>query len=179
MGVWVGLDKRVYNAHSVVPIMAVDDRWECMPTMVCVKVKVFEGVFPLTLVPDNNMPKPPTVPRKQLLTQSNLEDEDIREQSELVQDYERDEDDDGGNYEIEKIMEHDHGDYPDETKFRVRYKGYGPTHDDWIYGSRLREGAAETVNKYIRDNRREYNEGLVDATVNCVVACAHCQAQQP
>lgn len=70
-------------------------------------------------------------------------------------------------------MEHDHGDYPDETKFRVRYKRYGPTHDDWIYESRLREGAAETVDKYIRDNCREYNEGLIDATVNCVIACAY------
>ena len=37
-------------------------------------------------------------------------------------------------------MELDHGDYPDETKFRVIYKGYGPTHDDWIHKSRLREG---------------------------------------
>ena len=44
--------------------------------------------FPrLTLVPDNNMPKPPTVLRKQLLTLRGLKDEDIREQSELVQDY--------------------------------------------------------------------------------------------
>ena len=55
MGVWVGLDKRVYDAHRVVPIVEVDGKWECMPTIRCVKVKVFEGVFPLTLVPDNNM----------------------------------------------------------------------------------------------------------------------------
>ena len=93
----------------------------CQPWCVFTKVKVFEGVFLLTLVPDNNMPKPPTVPRNQLLTRRDLEHEDIREQSELVQDYERDEDDDGGDCEIEKTMEHDHGDYPDETKFRVRY----------------------------------------------------------
>ena len=119
------------------------------------------------------MPKPPTIPRKQLLTQGDLEDEDIKEQSELIQDYDRDQDNDGGNYEIEKIMEHDHGDYPDETTCRVRYKGYGPTHDDWVYESGLREGAAETVDKYIRDNRREYTVGLIDATVNCAIACAY------
>ena len=118
MGVWVGLDKRVYAARRVVPIVEVDGKWECMPTMVCVKVKVFEGVFPLTLVPDNNMPKPTTIPRKHLLTQRDLEDEDYKEQSELVEDYDRDEDDDGGNYEIKKIMEHDHGDYPDKTKYK-------------------------------------------------------------
>ena len=72
---------------------------------------------------------------------------------------------------MEKIMDHDHGDYPDETKFKVRYKGYGPIHDDCIYESRLREGAAETVDEleYIRDNRKEHNEGLIDATVNCVM----------
>ena len=52
MGAWVGLDKRVYDAHRVVPIVEVDGRWECVPTMMRVKVKVFEGVFPLTLVPD-------------------------------------------------------------------------------------------------------------------------------
>ena len=103
MGVWVGLDKRVCDAHRVVPIVEADGRWECMPTIVCLKVTAFEGVFPLTLVPDNNMPKPPTVPRSQLLTLRDLEDEDIREQSELVQDYEREEDGNGGSYENEKI----------------------------------------------------------------------------
>ena len=79
-----GLDKRVYDAHRVAHIVEVDGRWECMPTMVCVKYKVSEGVLPLTLVPGNNMRKPPTIPRKQLLTQRDLEDEDINEQSELV-----------------------------------------------------------------------------------------------
>ena len=142
-----------------------------MPTMVCVKVTAFEGVFPLTLVPDNNMPKPTTVSRQQLLKQSDLEDE---EQSELVQDYDHaDEDDDGGNCEVERIMEHDHGDYLDKTKFRVRYKGYGPMYDDWIYESRHREGAADTVDEYISENRKEYNEGPINATVNCVIACAY------
>ena len=122
MGVWVGLDKRVYDAHRVVPIVEVDGKWECMPTIRCVKVKVFEGVFPLTLVPDNNMPKPTTVPRNKLLTLRDLEDDWIKEQSELVQDYGRDEDDDGGNYEIEKIMEHDHGG-PLEATQKRRHSG--------------------------------------------------------
>ena len=73
------------------------------------------------------------------------------------------------------MLEHDHGDYPDEATFRVRYKGYGPTqcHDDWRYESRLGEGAAETVDNYIGDNFREYNDGLIDATVNCAIACAY------
>ena len=93
--------------------------------MVCVKFKVFEGVFPRTLVPDSSMPKPTTAPRQQLLTQSDLENAIIKEQSELVQDYDQgDKDGNGGNYEVEKIMDHGHGDYPDETKFRLRYKGY-------------------------------------------------------
>ena len=37
----------------------------------------------------------------------------------------------------------------------------------------LREGAAQTVDKSIRDKRREYNDGLIDATVNCALACAY------
>ena len=36
----------------------------------------------------------------------------------------------------------------------------------------LREGAAQTVDKSIRDKRREYNDGLIDATVNCTLAYA-------
>ena len=46
MGVYVGLDNRVYDAQRVVPIVEVDGRWECMPTMVCVKVKCSKEYFP-------------------------------------------------------------------------------------------------------------------------------------
>ena len=118
MGIWVGLDAEVYDAHRIIPILKDDGRWKLLPTKVCVKVKVYEGVFPLKMHPEksNSLPCPAG---PELITGE-----------ELFTDTEKEEEGADGEYEVEKIVEHVHG-TERGTELRVRFKGYSPEYDLW------------------------------------------------
>ena len=118
MGIWVGLDAETYNAHRVVPIYKDSGRWKLMPTRVCVKVKVFEGIFPLKINPEKH--------QAYLLPDEQLELEDSSKFEEATQPSDEQED---GEYEIEKVVDHSHDEQG--TEFRIRFLNYPPSEDRW------------------------------------------------
>ena len=89
-----------------------------MPTRVCVKVKVFEGIFPLKINPEKH--------QAYLLPDEQLELEDSSKFEEATQPSDEQED---GEYEIEKVVDHSHDEQG--TEFRIRFLNYPPSEDRW------------------------------------------------
>ena len=156
MGIWVGLDNEVYDGHRVVPILKDEGRWKLLPTKVCVKVKVYEGIFPLKMHPakSNSLPCPagPEQISGEELSQDAAEDEEQAE----------------GEYEVEKVVEHVHG-TERGTELRVRFKDYSPEYDLWYSREDLEGMCKEKVEQYIAENEPEFTDSLIKNETAAVI----------
>ena len=159
MGIWVGLDQQQHDSHRVVPILKDNGRWKLLNTKVCVKVKVYEGVFPLKLHPDkaNSLPVPAghgATTMEDL--EINNEEEESKEKLEE------------GEYTVQKIVEHNHDDQG--TEMRVRFDGYPPSYDMWFTREQLEETCKDKVDQYIAENEPEFTSGIIDNATAMVIA---------
>ena len=123
------------------------------------KVKVYEGVFPLRLHPEkaNSLPVPAGAEEANMEElETSIEEEESKEKLEE------------GEYTVQKIMEHNHDDQG--TELRVRFEGYSPSHDMWIPREELEKTCKEKVDQYIAENEPEFTNGIIDNVTAMVIA---------
>ena len=155
MGVWAGLDNDVDDAHRVIPISWENDAWKPLPThdIVCVTVRVYEGVLPLRSAPDNTAglieDAPPALSPSEVKAIDAENDEQVTETT--VND---------GEYTVDSIVDHAHHTDGGDTKFRVRYEGYDSNEDGWFTAAQI-PNCQSLLDSCISENKEYYEKDFV------------------
>ena len=121
--IWNGRNQDNIKSISGIPIVAVDGKWQLQKPIHSAQAVTIRGCFPLRDTIDTKLPEPPDTT---LMLASDIDiDPEAAE-------------DEHGEFEVEKVVEHNDL-HDDSVEYKLRWKGYDPTHDTWHHQDDCKE----------------------------------------
>ena len=160
-GIWAGFDRTQKSCHRIIPFTKrpteEGDEFTFHPTVLCTRVEVFEGCFPLHSDYDAEEPEYAEESQAPMLT-----DKEVEEHFPAIED----EDSDEERFDVDRIIRRGAKDATGEYRYQLGFKGY-PDDADETPTWRTRKTEPSLIKLMLRT--RNFVCLLVCGSVHCMV----------